>query len=220
MANRAQPHWANRLPARIGFVDVETTGLYASDRVVSLAVIQLETGPLTNGKLELDLIHLIFNPGCKSHPRARDVHGYSDTCLGYQEAFTTYASQIAGFLSRCDLLVAHNASFDFRFIDAELAGCGLRHSRPTFCTMKGYRRRGTGSATLDAACREIGISRQGRHHGALEDAWLAMQVYLWLNGCQTPFALPSTVPLKPVNYVEPQLPSGASPWASVTRSIG
>jgi hypothetical protein len=47
--------------------------------------------------------------------------------------------------------------------------------------MKGYRALELGgSASLSAVCRHIKLARAGDLHGAIEDAWLAMQIYLWL----------------------------------------
>src|SRR5437879_12674457 len=40
-----------------------------------------------------------------------------------------------------------------------------------------------GSASLSAVCRHIKLARAGDLHDAIEDAWLAMQIYLWLHGC-------------------------------------
>src|SRR5215204_5864613 len=53
--------WLRRLPARVAFVDVETTGLHSGDRVVSLAAISLETQPLADGEFRLQFLHLIFD---------------------------------------------------------------------------------------------------------------------------------------------------------------
>ena len=54
-------------------------------------------------------------------------------------------------------------------------------TRPIYCTMKGYRALDLGgSAALSAVCRRIKLARAGDLHDAVEDAWLAMQIYLWL----------------------------------------
>ena len=54
-------------------------------------------------------------------------------------------------------------------------------TRPVYCTMKGYRARGLGGrASLSAVCRHIKLARAGYLHDAIEDTWLAMQIYLWL----------------------------------------
>jgi hypothetical protein len=46
--------------------------------------------------------------------------------------------------------------------------------------MKGYRALDLGgSASLSAVCRHIKLARAGDLHDAIEDTWLAMQIYLW-----------------------------------------
>ena len=52
-------------------------------------------------------------------------------------------------------------------------------------------------ASLDAVSRKLGLARSTRQHGALEDAWLAMMVYLWLHGCPTRAAPFNLVPVTP-----------------------
>jgi len=65
-------------PASVLFVDIETTGLHGVDRIVSLGAIRLPTFEMLTGILQFDQIHLIFDPGRKSHPKAEEVHGYDD----------------------------------------------------------------------------------------------------------------------------------------------
>src|SRR5208282_4945182 len=52
----------------------------------------------------------------------------------------------------------------------------------TICTMLTYRARGEGPASLDAIAEHLGLQR-GAIHSAVEDAWLTMQVYLWMHDC-------------------------------------
>ena len=198
------PAWLTQLPSTVLFCDVETTGLTASDRIVSFAGIGLKTAALASGNFELAYWHLIFDPGRKSHPQAERVHGYSDWALRFQNPFSVYADEIWHFVSSYELVVAHNASFDVGFIDRELILAGLpRIPKPVYCTMEGYRALGVGgSASLNAVCSRINLARASNRHGALEDAWLAMQVYLWLHNCPLRPALPATFPLIPINFHE------------------
>jgi DNA polymerase-3 subunit epsilon len=69
--------------------------------------------------------------------------------------------------------------------------------------MKGYRALDLGgSAALSAVCRHIKLARAGDLHGAIEDAWLAMQIYLWLHGCPTSGSIARLAPSHSI-----QLPS-------------
>jgi hypothetical protein len=66
--------------------------------------------------------------------------------------------------------------------------------------MKGYRALELGgSASLSAVCRRIKLARAGDLHGAIEDAWLAMQIYLWLHGCPLQRRLRGSLPRTPSN---------------------
>jgi DNA polymerase-3 subunit epsilon len=194
------------------FFDVETTGLHGSDRIVSLGIVQLEIAPLASNQFVFDSAHLIFDPGKKSHPKAKEVHGWSDWALRHQDKFETHCAAIAHYFKSAELIVAHNLDFDRRFIENEfaLAGSALT-SKPGFCTMRAWRERIGGRAGLDAVLKQIGMRRSGNNHGALEDAWLAMRVFLWLNELPQPpdQGIPNSEPtnLRPV----PQQPPGPLP---------
>ena len=176
--------WNRDLPRSAVFVDVETTGLSSADRVVSLGAVWLSTASVCGGPLPVSYIHLVFNPERPSHPYAERVHGYSADFLAGQEPFFLYADFVRQYLAAADLVVAHNAPFDLEFINRELALSNeLELEQPVFCTMQGCRERGTNGAGLEKVCADIGLGRGQRTHGALEDAWLAMQVYLWLHEC-------------------------------------
>ena len=179
------------VPSSIVFVDVETTGLTGNDRVVSLGAVWLSTASVGNGPFPVSFVHLIFNPERNCHPEAAKVHGYSDRLLSQQETFSVRAEFLSHYLNCAELIVAHNASFDISFINRELRHAGESLlSSPTYCTMEACRERRFVSAGLDSVCQKIGIRRSSRQHGALEDSWLAMSVYLWLHGrpCLRPFS--------------------------------
>lgn len=203
------PAWLAKMPSSVAFCDVETTGLSEHDRVITFAGIGLKTASLARGEFDLAYSYLIFDPGKKSHQKAEQVHGYSDWASRFQDPFSVYADELWKFLSSYDVLVAHNAAFDFGFINREMVLAGLSElSRPIFCTMEAYRARGIGgSASLNAVCRQINLVRASEVHGALEDAWLAMQVYLWLHGCPLRAGIPADLPLVPSNLhdVPPEL---------------
>lgn len=208
----AQPDWLGWLPPRLVVVDVETTGLSGQDRVVSFGAVALETASLLAPRPDLTCHHLIFDPARASHPRAEAVHGYDDWLLRHQDPAALHLARIAGLLAGADLIVAHNAAFDLGFINRELAAGGHPSvAAKVYCTMEAYRRRGeAGSASLDTVCRRVGVARQGERHGALEDAWLALRVYLWLQACPVVVAAPAFN--EPSNLREaPPRPQGRLP---------
>ncbi|WP_156042263.1 exonuclease domain-containing protein [Bradyrhizobium sp. URHD0069] len=209
------PVIATGIPKCIAFLDVETTGLNEKDRVVTLAGVKLlDTDLLATGTASLAYLHLIFDPGKKSHPRAEAVHGYSDWVLRHQDGFGAYAETIESFFNSADLVVAHNAEFDLGFYNREMDRAARRPiAIPGLCTMSTYRQRGFGgSCSLDAVCQKIGAARNGKLHGALEDAWLAMRVYLWLNQRNFAGMLPIEFASGPSNFKDaPPLPLGPLP---------
>jgi DNA polymerase-3 subunit epsilon len=213
------------LPTTIVAVDVETTGLSSSDRIVTLGAWRVRPAELSNGEFAAECLHLIVDPGKKSHPRAEQVHGYPDWALRHQQPFAEHANLVRDFLSSGDVVVAHNANFDFTFIDREYFNLGQKIEIPCYCTMSGYRQSvSAGRASLNAVCNQIGLQRIGQKHGALEDAWLALMVYLWLNHAPPDFILPFAkvvekgVPLAPFNYREPpQQPPGPLPTRRETK---
>ena len=87
------------------------------------------------------------------------------------------------FLSRAELIVAHNAAFDVGILNTEFA---LRRlppvGVPTACTMLEYRARQQSDASIDDIVAKLGLKRQAIPN-ALEEAWLTMQTFLWLRGC-------------------------------------
>jgi hypothetical protein len=122
--------------------------------------------------------------------------------------FGACAEAIEEFFNSTESVVAHNVEFDTGFYDREMRLVGRSPiAKPIYCTMNGYRERGVaGSASLAAIRHSIGVARATKFHGA----WLAMQVYLWLNqrrfSAEIPIefiANPSNMKLVPPPPVDP-----------------
>lgn len=213
VAPPAIPIWRSRIPRQVFFIDVETTGLGSEDRIVSFAGVLLNTEEI-GSRVNLKLIHAVFDPGRKSHPAAEAIHGYDDWTLRHQEFFSERATEIRGLFDAADLVVAHNAEFDLRFVNREFEALGHAPiNKPVYCTMNGYRQMyPRGRASLDAVIPRVGLARSSVRHGALEDAWLAMMVYMWLHDC--PFRAPFSVVDRPepLNFkAAPPRPEGKLP---------
>jgi DNA polymerase-3 subunit epsilon len=162
---------------------------------------------LAKGQPHLEYVYLVFNPGRGNGRVAEQIHGFSASALRLQDPFAVHAADVRRFLKSYELLVAHNAAFDLRFINREMRLSGLPAlTRPVFCTMKGYRALELGgSASLSALCRRIKLARVGDLHDAIEDACLAMQIYLWLHGCPLQRRLRRSLPRIPSNLRHPTL---------------
>lgn len=162
--------------------DTETTGLdpQGGDRLVEIGCIEMvnrvETG---------QTFHAYFNPERTMPAAAEAVHGLSDSFLADKPLFATRVDDLLAFLGDSPL-VAHNAGFDFGFVDAELARCGLPpldRSRMIDTVAMARVRHPGAKNSLDALCTRYGIDRSHRtRHGALLDAELLAQVYVELNG--------------------------------------
>lgn len=162
--------------------DTETTGLSFSngDRLVEIGCVELinrvETG---------STFHAYFHPERPMAPEAQAIHGLSDAFLADKPLFTHLCDDLLEFLGDSPL-VAHNASFDFGFLNGELK----RSGRPIVSldrmvdTVAMARSRHPGAKhSLDALCTRFGIDRSHRVlHGALLDAQLLAQVYVELTG--------------------------------------
>ena len=162
--------------------DTETTGLdpAGGDRIVEIGCIEMINRAETGRHF-----HAYFNPERTMPPGAEAVHGLSDIFLSDKPRFVERVEEFLEFIGDSPL-VAHNASFDFGFINHELGICG----RPVVCTSRMVdtlslaRSRHPGSKhSLDALCTRFGVDRSRRtKHGALLDAQLLAQVYIELTG--------------------------------------
>ena len=162
--------------------DTETTGLdHASgDRIVEIDCLEMIHRVPTGNS-----IHFYFNPERDMPMEAERVHGLSAAFLADKPLFREKAAELIEFLGECPL-VAHNASFDFGFLNAELAIAGFEAVCLTRMvdTVAIARKRHPGAKhSLDALCTRYGIDRSHRvKHGALLDAELLAQVYVELMG--------------------------------------
>lgn len=162
--------------------DTETTGLDPSngDRMVEIGCIELinrvETGRT---------FHAWFNPQRDMPAGAEAVHGLSAAFLADKPLFEKHADELLEFLGDAPL-VAHNASFDFGFLNAELARCGrepVSLDRMIDTVAIARRKHPGAKLSLDALCSRYGVDRSHRvKHGALLDAELLSQVYVELTG--------------------------------------
>ena len=162
--------------------DTETTGLSPAggDRIVEIGCIEM-IGRIETGRH----YHCYFNPGRPMPSEAEAVHGLSDTFLSDKPNFADKVEELLEFIGDSPL-VAHNAGFDFGFLNHELNTCG----RPPVCltrmvdTLGLARSRHPGAKhSLDALCTRFGVDRSARvRHGALLDAQLLAQVYVELTG--------------------------------------
>jgi DNA polymerase-3 subunit epsilon len=162
--------------------DTETTGLDPAqgDRVVEIGCVEL-VNMIPTGRT----FHVYLNPERDMPAEAQAVHGLTNEFLRDKPVFAEVVEDFLAFVADARL-VAHNAEFDMKFINAELARLGftaIAASR-VVDTLTITRRKFPGSpATLDALCKRFNIDNTARtFHGALLDAQLLAEVYLELMG--------------------------------------
>ncbi|MCB5364300.1 DNA polymerase III subunit epsilon [Pusillimonas sp. CC-YST705] len=161
-------------------LDTETTGLDPADghRIIEIAGVEMINRRLTGNHL-----HLYLNPDRDSDPEALAIHGLTTDFLKDHPRFEQVADQILDYVRGAEVII-HNAAFDLKFLNAELA----RIDKPAFRTacaevtdsllyarelFPGKRN------SLDALCERFGISNAHRTlHGALLDSELLADVWL------------------------------------------
>jgi DNA polymerase-3 subunit epsilon len=162
--------------------DTETTGLepYAGHRLVEIGCIEIVNGVSTGA-----VFHHYVDPERDMPAEAFAVHGLSADFLRGKPKFAEIADALLEFVGDAKL-VAHNAGFDFSFINAELERIGRPSLRRDLMvdTLSLARRRHPGAANrLDDLCSRYGIDTSRRtKHGALLDAELLAEVYAELTG--------------------------------------
>lgn len=167
-------------------LDTETTGLdpAAGHRVIEIGCVELENQIATERSLQLYL-----NPDRDIPEESFRVHGISAEFLADKPRFPEVAKAFLEFIGE-DTLVIHNAEFDIKFLNAELARCDLAPIPldRAVDTVKLARQRFPGAqASLDALCRRFEIDLSARElHGALLDCRLLAEVYLELRGGRQP----------------------------------
>jgi len=153
---------------RYAVVDVETTGASAAHgRVIEIGIVEVPSGRK---------FHTLVCPDrAVPHWILRLTGIDSDELLG-APSFEEVAPLVRARLHD-RVFVAHNASFDLRFLRAEFARLGEKFEPEVFCTRNETRRRfpGLGRYDLDTLARQFGI-RIARRHRALDDALAAAEL--------------------------------------------
>lgn len=158
----------------VAIIDFETTGLTPGyDRVVEVSVVRLDPG--SEPKLVFDSL---VNPRRKV--TGTEVHGITDADVAGAPEFGDIAGDLIDAISGC-AVSAYNVYFDMGFLEAELAGVGVRKPIPHFCLMYMRPMLNIGKrCRLDLACAEMGIELDDAHVAAADALASAklMQRYL------------------------------------------
>ncbi len=167
-------------------LDTETTGFEPTegDRIVEIGAVEL-LNHVPTGRT----YHQYINPQRAMPAGAFAIHGLGDEFLADKPLFAEIAQAFTDFVGDAKMVI-HNASFDMKFLNAEL-GWAKRKLLPldqAIDTLMIARRKFPGSpASLDALCRRFSIDNSSRTlHGALLDSEILAEVYLELIGGRQP----------------------------------
>ncbi|MFW5986511.1 MAG: exonuclease domain-containing protein [Halanaerobiales bacterium] len=160
------------MTGKAGFVDVETTGLEHNDEIVELAIILFSFDYRTGKLIEvLDEYTGLREPKVPIHPRARSVHGLDRSQLAGK---SLNRNRVQILISEADFLIAHNASFDRRFVSKLFPEA---KDKTWLCSMSGisWKSRGFDSRGLQNLLRDHNVKPE-RAHRALSDVRSALKL--------------------------------------------
>jgi DNA polymerase-3 subunit epsilon len=167
-------------------LDTETTGFdpKAGHRIVEIGCVELINHMPTGQNFQR-----YINPERDMPSEAQAVHGISGDFLADKPVFAEIVADLLEFLGDSTLVI-HNAEFDMKFLNAELARLGfppIPMSRAIDTVIMARRKFPGAQASLDALCRRFEIDNSHREkHGALLDSELLAEVYLELIGGRQP----------------------------------
>ena len=156
-------------------LDFETTGMSPDhgDRAIEIGAVKLEQGEV------VDRFQCLMNPGMRVNGFIEDFTGITNTMLKQAPPCEEVMDEFADFAGDSNL-VAHNASFDRRFLDAECYRISRDYKGEFACSMLAARR-----VYQDAPNHKLGtlvafnqLPNDGTFHRALADA--EMTAHLWL----------------------------------------
>ncbi len=172
-------------------LDTETTGLNpaSGDRIIEVAAVELLKRRPTGAHFQR-----YVNPQRPSHPDALRVHGLTEEFLADKPRFGQVVVDLLDFVRGAEVII-HNAAFDVGFLNAELDRLGLppfaQHCAVITDSLSLARAQFPGKFnSLDALCKRFGVDNTRRTlHGALLDAELLAEVYVWLTRGQDSLAI-------------------------------
>ena len=156
-------------------LDFETTGLSPGmgDRAIEIGAVKLVAGEA------VDRFQQLMNPGQRISAFIEDYTGITNDMLQGAPPCEEVMSEFADFISGFNL-VAHNASFDSRFLEAELERVNRQQEGPFACSMLVSRRiyPAAPNHKLGTLVKYKDLPNDGTFHRALADA--EMTAHLWL----------------------------------------
>lgn len=172
-------------------LDTETTGLdpVQGHRVIEIGAIEV-VNRLVTGKD----FHTYLNPDRDSDQGALEVHGLTRDFLSDKPRFADKVDELLAFVKGSELII-HNAPFDLKFLNAELARLSRQPiaeacEKVTDSLLYARSLHPGKRNSLDSLCDRYGVSNSHRTlHGALLDARLLAEVWLAMTRGQDSLAI-------------------------------
>jgi len=156
-------------------IDFETSGMSPNqgDRAIEVGAVLIRNGQIT------DSFQSLINPGFLVTREIEMVTGINNRMLSEAPDASTVIPDLGRFIGSYPL-VAHNASFDQKFLEAEFAQIGKKRPFNFGCTLKIARRiyPDLPNYKLETLIKIKGLASGGQFHRALADA--EMTAALWL----------------------------------------
>ncbi len=156
-------------------IDFETTGLSPSmgDRTIEVGAVLLQDNQI------VDRFQSLMNPQMRISGFIESFTGITNKMLAGAPAANEVMSDLKKFVGTHQL-VAHNASFDLRFLDAEFGRIKHQRKNEFACSMLASRRiyPEAPNCKLETLVRYKKLKTSGVHHRALADA--EMTAHLWM----------------------------------------
>ena len=155
-------------------IDFETSGLSPNngDRIIEVGAVAIEDCHI------VDRFQSLVHPGFRVNSFIQEYTGITNKMLDSAPTAKTVVPLLVDFIADHPL-VAHNASFDQRFLDAELARFGFSKKQQMACSMLISRRvnQSLSKHSLEHLVGALNIP-SGDHHRALADAEMTAHLYI------------------------------------------
>ena len=156
-------------------LDIETTGgQYNEEGITEIAIYKFD------GHEVVDQFISLVNPEIPIQPFVVKLTGINNAMLRSAPKFFEVAKRIIEITEGC-IVVAHNASFDYRILQTEFRRLGFKFQKPTLCTVELSKKLlpGHASYSLGKLVRALGIPMADRHR-ASGDAMATVKLFKML----------------------------------------
>ncbi len=170
---------------RIVCFDIETTGFSWSngERIIEIGAVEIIDGVITDNKFH----SYVSNQGRPIPKESYDVHKLSESFLSDKPKFDEIANDLMNFIGTSPVVAHNGIDFDFPFLNYELKQIGINgipnEQQLDSLLLARNRVFGPKSYSLDSLAQWFGVNLSARAdaHGALIDALILAEVYLFLN---------------------------------------